>query len=127
MSRVLVDGTLLLDPADVVALVPLVRAGAQAFAHRRNLSAPEADALMVLEQGAYAARRSVAGTAAIPADTVPASWVTVEQAVEVLRMSPSYVRRMCRRGALVAVRRGPQWAIDADSVAALVLTRGEAG
>jgi hypothetical protein len=41
----------------------------------------------------------------------------------VLKVSRSYVRRLCRTGTLVADRSGPVWTIDTDSLAGLVLAR----
>lgn len=127
MTQPLSDGWLIIAPADAGTLALLVRAGAMGFRHRRNLTAREADLLMAVEQAAYAARRSVAGTTTVPLPPIPAtSSLTVIEAAQALRVSDSFVRRLCRTGVLTAERRGTEWQINADSVATYALARGEA-
>jgi excisionase family DNA binding protein len=102
----------------------LVREGARQFAARRRLTPREEAVLMAVEQAAFDARGSAYGTAAVPAAVAPASSsVTVDQAAEVLRVSTSMVRRLCRAGQLAAQRRGSVWWIDGDSLAELALSR----
>lgn len=116
-------GSLLVDPADAGVLAVLAREGARSLAARRPLSDRAAAVLMAVEQAAYAAR-SAAGTAAVPAgEALGASRLTVERTAEVLQVSRSYVRRLCRAGTLAADRSGPVWLVDADAVAALALSR----
>lgn len=127
MSQPLADGWLLVSPADAGRLALLVRAGAMTFQGRRNLTSCEAELLMAVEQAAYAARCSVAGTTTTPLPPIPAtSSLTVIEAAQALRVSDSFIRRLCRTGVLTAERRGIEWQINADSVATYALARGEA-
>ncbi|KAB1933434.1 helix-turn-helix domain-containing protein [Micromonospora sp. ALFpr18c] len=126
MTRPLAGGWLLVAPDDACRLAQLVRAGALTFRHRRNLTTGEGALLMVVEQAAYAARSSAAGTVAVlPEPGRSPSTVTASAAARALRVSDSYIRRLCRTGALEAQRSGTEWHIDADSLAAYALTRGE--
>ncbi|MFG1839111.1 helix-turn-helix domain-containing protein [Micromonospora sp. NPDC049175] len=126
MTQPLTGGWLLIAPDDACRLAQLVRAGALTFRHRRNLTTGEGALLMVVEQAAYAARSSAMGTPAVMAVVAPAaSTVTSGEAARTLRVSDSYVRRLCRTGALEAQRSGTEWHIDPDSLAAYALTRGE--
>jgi len=126
VSQPLGDGWLLVAPADAAHLVRFVRAGALSFRERRNLSNREADLLMAVEQAAYAARRSAIGTATTTLRLdVGESLVTVPDAAQALHVSDSYVRRLCRARALDAQRDGRDWRIEADSLAAYALRRGD--
>lgn len=49
--------------------------------------------------------------APIPAESRDPAW-----AADVLGCTDQHVRDLCRRGELVAVRKGRRWYIDADSV-----------
>ncbi|MEU5872491.1 helix-turn-helix domain-containing protein [Glycomyces sp. NPDC047369] len=126
MTQTLAGGWLLIAPDDACRLAQLVRAGALTFRHRRNLTTGEGALLMAVEQAAYAARSSAMGTVAVSVSPAPAaSTVTSGAAAQALRVSDSYVRRLCRTGALEAQRSGTEWHIDPDSLAAYALTRGE--
>jgi excisionase family DNA binding protein len=122
--RVLVDGTILLDPPEALALAALAREGARQLAARRRLTPAEAEALSAVELAAYSARRSAAGPAAVPTAPPPASsGVTVAEAAGALKVSQRHVRRLIRSGHLVADRHGPVWCIDPDSLAGHALAR----
>lgn len=125
VTAVLAPGTLIIGPGDAGLLAVLCREGVVAVGTRRSLPARTAALLRAVEDAAAAAR-SVAGTvggAGKPGTS--SSTVTVTQAAKELDMSVSYVRRLCRTGALVAERCGPLWMVDADSVASHGLSRRE--
>lgn len=123
MTRPLQGGWAIVAPADALVLARLVRAGAESFRHRRKLSQHEADVVMLAEQAASDARASVAGSTATQGAPVPGSWVPVERAAEVLDVSTSRVRQLCRTGKLVAERHGGAWHVDPEALAALALRR----
>jgi hypothetical protein len=125
VTTVLAAGTLIVAPADAGLLAVLCREGVLAIGSRRSLP-PRASALLAAVEQAAAAARSAAGTTVMPQPPRAASWATVEEAAEVLSMSPSYVRRLCRTEKLVADRRGPAWLVDADSLAGYALSRAAA-
>jgi Helix-turn-helix domain len=127
MTRALADGTLLIDPADTLALAPLLREGVRQVAGRRRLTPAEAEVTSTVELAAYSARRSVAGPATVPAPTGPTPlWATVTEASGALGVSERHVRRLCRGGRLAAERRGPVWTIDPDSLAGYALSKASA-
>jgi excisionase family DNA binding protein len=120
VTRALVDGTVVIDPVHSGLVAFLVREGTLAVGARRALPPQVAPLLAELERAAAAAR-STAGTGVSAVAARSASWSTAEQAAEVLKVSPSYVRRLCRAGALIAERCGTVWLIDTDSLAGYAL------
>jgi excisionase family DNA binding protein len=107
---------MLLRPAQLGMLVGLLREGARSVSGRRRLTPAEVALLQEIELYAYDVR-SVAGTVGRQQDQRPSgSWLTTEQAARRLHVTPEYVRRLARRGDLVAERHGHAWLIDADSV-----------
>lgn len=73
-------------------------------------------------------RSSMAGSAGGTAVTVPTPQgaglvVTAPEAAELLDVSESYIRRLCRSGEIGASKRGPAWLLDAAFVAALAQSR----
>lgn len=126
-TRSLADGWLLVSPADAGRLALLVRAGVAAFRQQRNLNPAAADLVMAVEQAAYAARRAAGGTVTTSLrPQAGESSVTVPEAAQMLQVSSSYVRRLCRAEVLDARRDGRDWLINADSLAAYALARGQA-
>lgn len=129
MTRVLIDGTIIVDPSEVGLLAVFVREGVGSLGARRGLPPLTAPLLAAVEQGAANARaaaaaRSGAGTAVSATSANPAlSTATVTEAARRLTVSEEYVRRLCRSGGLVAERRGPVWTINTDSLASFALSR----
>lgn len=107
---------MLLRPAQIGLLLGLLREGARSVSGRRRLTPAEVALVGQIELYAYDVR-SGAGTVGRQQDRHPAgSWLTTEQAAKELAVSPEFVRRLARRGDLVAERHGRCWLIDADSV-----------
>lgn len=123
MTTPLGVGTLLVSREDVGLLAILAREGVLAIGSRRSLP-PRVAALLAAIEHAAAAARSEAGTAARDAAAGSgSSTVTVTEAAKELCVSTEFVRRLCRRGTLVAERRGPLWLVDTDSLSSYALSR----
>lgn len=114
---------MLLDAGRVQLLAGLLREGARSVSGRRRLTPAEITLLQAVELYAYD-MRSAPGTVAVQGIAEPGPlWLTVDEAAKELHVSPEYVRRLARTGALVAERHGRAWMLGADSVAS---HRGEA-
>lgn len=129
-----IDGVLL-EGEDIALAAVLARLGV-AYLQRVNGSAPPAALQLRDELAAFARRTSPAQVtvtgepanlpaAVIVADSAPQQ-MTAAQAAAVLGVTVQHACRLCRSGALVAIRTpAGHWQVDADSAAALAERRKE--
>lgn len=95
---------------------------AHSFAGNRGATGAEGAQAQATARGQH--QIGFAGNRGAGALDVPtASWATVSDAAERLKMSEQYVRRLCHAGELVAERRGPAWVINPDSLTDYSLRR----
>ncbi len=135
------EGGVVLSGRECQALAPVLRDAVERAEHNAGRCLPELEAIAggvqraaasyaVIRRGALAAHSLDRGTDVSRLDSGrPVSpltnWITVSEAAGLIKVDPSYVRRLAARGCIRArqASRGTSWQVDRDDAEAWTTRR----